>query len=102
MIAHIGRVKEKKFSYEGIRWLTFLEKYTGQEIRHARNGGERVLKPMGNISFPDGYVRTDTQTITQLRDYSEDGNIEFEIEAEKYEKLRRNGKIISIPEQLRD
>ncbi|RXG64399.1 hypothetical protein Avbf_05019 [Armadillidium vulgare] len=43
-IAHIGRESSKHYSFEGIRWLVFMEKYTGQFVAHARNGGERVFK----------------------------------------------------------
>src|SRR5678815_2466812 len=48
-IAHIGRGGGKNYSYEGIRWLEFMEMYTGQNIEHARNGGERVLKIKNSV-----------------------------------------------------
>src|SRR5678815_197550 len=60
-LAHIGRTDDSNYSYDGVKWLTFMEMYKGQRIEHARNGGERKFKIKNRYLKPDGYVEIPTE-----------------------------------------
>ena len=57
------RVKKFNHSKESIEWLSFLEKKTKKKIKHATNGGEKVLENVGRV---DGFCE-ETETVFEFQ-----------------------------------
>ena len=57
------RVKKFNHSKESIEWFSFLEKKTKKKIKHATNGGEKVLDNVGRV---DGFCE-ETETVLECQ-----------------------------------